>query len=96
MFERCARAAVPGASEETWARLAAMLQLLYSATAWDQLRSFRDTDADTAADIVGDAIRLLLAGARQQGARPTGRGRRASRTDAADSARSRTTNTKEA
>lgn len=64
MFERCARSAVPAASEETCTSLAAMLQLLYSATAWEQLRSFWGMDAQTAADVVESAIRLLLAGAR--------------------------------
>lgn len=66
MFERCARSAVPGVGEETCTSLAAMLQLLYSATAWDQLRSFWGMDVDAAADLVENAIRLLLAGARQE------------------------------
>jgi AcrR family transcriptional regulator len=89
MFERCARAGVPGASDETCARLAAMLQLLYSATAWEQLRSFWGTDADTSADIVQDAIRLLLAGAREQATSTTTRAR-PSRMQAADPAPPRT------
>jgi AcrR family transcriptional regulator len=66
MFERCARQAVPGVNAQMRARLAATLQLLYSATAWDQLRAFWDMDADAAADTVETAIRLVLAGARQQ------------------------------
>ena len=64
MFDRCVRSAVPGATPDTRRRLAAILQLLYSATAWDQLRSFWDMDADAAADVVETGIRLVLAGAR--------------------------------
>jgi AcrR family transcriptional regulator len=73
MFERCARQAVPGADAEMRARLAPALQLLYSATAWDQLRAYWDMDAEAAADTVETAIRLLLAGARQQTAHDTKR-----------------------
>jgi len=66
MFERCAQSAVPGAGDEACTSLAAMLQLLYSAAAWDQLRSFWGMDAAAAADLVEQAIRLLFAGARQE------------------------------
>jgi len=66
MFERCAQAAVPDADSERHTRLAAALQLLYSATAWEQLRQFWGTDAEAAADIVETAIRLVLAGARHE------------------------------
>lgn len=83
MFERCARSAVPGASDETCTSLATMLQLLYSATAWDQLRSFWSMDAEAAADVVESAIRLLLAGARQETRRAPGHAR-SSRTSPTD------------
>jgi AcrR family transcriptional regulator len=95
MFERCARSAVPGASDVTCTRLAAILQLLYSATAWEQLRSFWDTDVDTAADIVEAGIRLLLAGARENPPRPTTGGRSA-RTAAARGGSPQTTRIEEA
>ncbi len=75
MFERCARSAVPGAGDDTCTSLAATLQLLYSATAWDQLRSFWGMDAEAGADLVENAIRLLLAGARQETQRAANRAR---------------------
>jgi AcrR family transcriptional regulator len=65
MFERCVDQAVPDAGKELRTRLAATLQLLYSATAWDQLHSFWGMDAHAAADTIETAIRLLLAGAGQ-------------------------------
>jgi AcrR family transcriptional regulator len=95
MFERCARSAVPGASDEICTRLAAILQLLYSATAWEQLRSFWGTDADAAADIVAAGIRLLLAGARENAPRSRTRSRSA-RTPAAGGKSPKTTRIEEA
>jgi hypothetical protein len=77
MFERCVQRAVPDAGSDTRTRLAATLQLLYSATAWDQLRAFWGMDAAAAADTVELAIRVVLAGARQETTRGTTRARSA-------------------
>ena len=75
MFERCVSVAVPGADAELRTRLAATLQLLYSATAWEQLCGFWEMDAEASADTVETAIRLLLAGARQDTGRAIKRAR---------------------
>jgi len=64
MFDAAVRDAVPGATPELRQDLAAALQVLYSATAWDQLRAIRGIDGAEAARVIETAIRLLLAGAR--------------------------------
>jgi AcrR family transcriptional regulator len=65
MFEACVESAVPGAPPQTRIRVAAALQVLYSAPAWELLRSFWGMDAAQAADVVELAIHALLAGLRQ-------------------------------
>jgi len=64
MFEACAGSAVPGAPPPARERAAAVLQVLYSAAAWDLLRSFWDMDATEAADVIELGIRSLLTGLR--------------------------------
>jgi len=64
MFEACVTAAVPRAPVELRTRAAAALQVLYSAPAWELLRSFWGMDAVQAADVIDLAIRALLAGLR--------------------------------
>jgi AcrR family transcriptional regulator len=68
MFEACAEAAVPGVPPQTRTRVAAALQVLYSAPAWELLRSFWGMDASEAADVVELAMRALLAGLRADAA----------------------------
>jgi len=62
MFEACVDSAVPGLQTEDSQQAAAALQVLYSASAWDQLRSFWGMDGGQAADVIEQAIRSLLAG----------------------------------
>jgi len=62
MFEACVAMAVPGASAEERVAAAAALQVLYSATAWDQLRSFWGMDAERSSAVIELAIRSLLRG----------------------------------
>ena len=64
MFEACIEAAAPQAPPLIRTRAAAALQVLYSATAWEMLRSFWGMDAVQAADTVELAIRAMLAGLR--------------------------------
>jgi AcrR family transcriptional regulator len=64
MFEACIEDAVPEAPSQIRARAAAALQVLYSASAWELLRSFWGMDATQAADAIELAIRALLAGLR--------------------------------
>jgi AcrR family transcriptional regulator len=64
MFEACVDSAVPGAPPQARDRAAAVLQVLYSAAAWDLLRSFCDMDAAEAADAIELGIHSLLAGLR--------------------------------
>jgi AcrR family transcriptional regulator len=64
MFRACADATVPGAPAEVRTRVAAALQVLYSASAWEVLRSFWDMDASEAAATTELAIRAMLAGLR--------------------------------
>jgi AcrR family transcriptional regulator len=64
MFETCIEDAVPDAPPVIRTRAAAALQVLYSAAAWEFLRSFWGMDAVQAADAVELAIRALLAGLR--------------------------------
>ena len=64
MFRACADATVPGAPAEIRTRVAAALQVLYSASAWEVLRSFWDMDATEAAATTELAIRAMLAGLR--------------------------------
>ncbi len=64
MLEACVVAAVPGAPPQIRTRAVAALQILYSAPAWELLRSFWGMDATDAADVVELAIRSLLAGLR--------------------------------
>ena len=64
MFRACADATVPGAPAEIRTQVAAALQVLYSASAWEVLRSFWDMDATEAAATIELAIRAMLAGLR--------------------------------
>jgi len=64
MFQTCAGSALPGASEATRTRVAAALQVLYSASAWELLRTFWGMDADEAAETTELAIRAMLTGLR--------------------------------
>ena len=64
MFEECIEVAVPQAPPQVRARAAAALQVLYSATAWESLRSFWGMDAAQAADTIELAMRAMLAGLR--------------------------------
>ena len=64
MFEACVGSAVPGAPPPVRGRAAAVLQVLYSAAAWDLLRSFWEMDATEAADAIELGIRSLLTGLR--------------------------------
>jgi hypothetical protein len=66
MFEACVDQAVPGLDPDTRLRAAAALQVLYSAAAWDLLRSFFDMDATQSAEVVELAIRSLLDGLRSR------------------------------
>src|ERR1700683_5274716 len=64
MFRACVDAAVPEAEPAVRERVAAALQVLYSAPSWELLRTFWGMDADQAADTIELAIRSLLAGLR--------------------------------
>ena len=64
MFEACVEDAVPEAPPQIRSRAAAVVQVLYSAAAWDFLRTFWGMDATQAADAVELAIRSLLTGLR--------------------------------
>jgi AcrR family transcriptional regulator len=67
MFEACVDQASPGLDPQTRRRAAAALQVLYSATAWDQLRSFWGMTGSEAADVIEMAIRSLFVGLRYGG-----------------------------
>jgi AcrR family transcriptional regulator len=64
MFEACVDQASPGLDPQTRRRAAAALQVLYSATAWDQLRAFWGMNGSEAADVIELAIRSLFVGLR--------------------------------
>jgi AcrR family transcriptional regulator len=64
MFEATVEDAVPGVPPTVRTRAAAALQVLYSATTWELLRSFWGMNAAQAGDTVELAIRALLAGLR--------------------------------
>jgi AcrR family transcriptional regulator len=64
MFQACVDNAVPGAPPQVRDNAAAALQALYSAAAWDLLRSFLDMDDAEAADAIELGIRSLLSGLR--------------------------------
>jgi AcrR family transcriptional regulator len=64
MFQACVDSAVPGAPPEVRDRTAAVLQVLYSASSWDLLRSFWEMDATEAGDAIELGIRSLLSGLR--------------------------------
>ena len=65
MFEACVEETVPEAPPLIRTRVAAVLQVLYSAAAWEFLRSFWGMDATQAADAVELAIRAMLVGLRE-------------------------------
>jgi AcrR family transcriptional regulator len=65
MFEACVNNAVPEAPAEIRQQAAAALQVLYSAPAWELLRTFWAMDGAQAADVIELAIRSLLAGLRR-------------------------------
>src|SRR5580700_4044245 len=62
MFEACIDAAVPDAPADVRMRAAAALQVLYSATSWELLRSFWGMGAAQASDVIELAIRSMLTG----------------------------------
>jgi AcrR family transcriptional regulator len=64
MFEACLDAAVPGLDPQDRLAAAAALQVLYSASAWDQLRTFWGMAAPQSADVIELAIRALVDGLR--------------------------------
>jgi len=64
MFEACVDSAVPGLSPQARDHAAAVLQVLYSAAAWDLLRTLRDMDAAEAAAAIELGIRGFLDGLR--------------------------------
>lgn len=64
MFEACVEDALPEAPPHIRSRAAAAVQVLYSAAAWDFLRTFWGMDATQAADAIELAIRSLLSGLR--------------------------------
>lgn len=64
MFEECVEDAAPEVPPQIRNRAAAALQVLYSATSWELLRSFWGMDATQSADTIELAIRLLLTGMR--------------------------------
>jgi AcrR family transcriptional regulator len=70
MFERVARAELPDADEQTIRRAAAAAQVLYSGSAWHDLRDYWDMDADESAAAISLAIEALFAGLRSSTARP--------------------------
>lgn len=65
----------PGLDRATRRRLAATVQLLTSAAAWQTLRDYWDMDGAEAADTVTVALALLLDGARHEAAQSSPRGR---------------------
>jgi AcrR family transcriptional regulator len=78
MFEACVDSVVPGTPPQVRHRAAAVLQVLYSAAAWDLLRSFWEMDATDAADAIDLGIRSLLTGLRLDVGRETASQRAAS------------------
>jgi len=64
MFEATVEDAVPEVPPAVRTRVAAALQVLYSAAAWELLRTFWGMDAAQAGDTIELAIRFLLAGLR--------------------------------
>ena len=64
MFEACAASAVPTAPPTIRSDVAAALQVLYSAPAWELLRTFWGMDAARSSAVVAFAIQSLLAGVR--------------------------------
>jgi hypothetical protein len=66
MFEACVSHAVPGLEPRIRRQTAAALQVLYSASSWDLLRSFWSMDGTQAADVIELAIRSLLDGLRSR------------------------------
>jgi AcrR family transcriptional regulator len=68
MFTACVEDAVPGLPPAIREHAAAVLQVLYSAAAWEQLRTFWDMDAAQAASAVELGIRGFIGGLQQQAA----------------------------
>jgi AcrR family transcriptional regulator len=62
MFKAVADSAIPDAPANDRLAAAAALQVLYSAPAWDLLRSFWEMDAAEAAGVIELAIRSMVAG----------------------------------
>jgi AcrR family transcriptional regulator len=75
MFESCVDDALTGAPPAVRRRAAAALQVLYSATAWEQLRVFWGMDASEAAAVVELAIRAMIDGLQAGNEQPTRRGK---------------------
>jgi AcrR family transcriptional regulator len=65
------RASAPKLEASATRRLAAVFQLLSSASAWQTLRDFWDLSGEEAAEAVALAIELLVAGAQARPAHPT-------------------------
>jgi hypothetical protein len=66
MFEAALDDALPNLTPDVRRQAVAALQVLYSPTAWDQLRSFWGLTATEASDVVELAVRALLDGLRVQ------------------------------
>jgi AcrR family transcriptional regulator len=62
MMIRCVRDAAPELDERTTRQAAAAVQVLYSASSWEMLRSYWDLTGEQSADVVALAIQALLAG----------------------------------
>jgi AcrR family transcriptional regulator len=74
MFLACVEEAGPAAPDAVKRQAAAALQVLYSATAWDQLNSFFGMDASEAADAVELAMRSVFTALRAAGGDATEKG----------------------
>lgn len=61
----------PGLDDTTRRQLAAVVQLLTSASAWQSLRDYWDMDGHEAADAVATALTLLMEGARHNATLPS-------------------------
>lgn len=71
MLEACVDDALIGAPPGVRRQVAAAVQVLYSATAWEQLRVFWDMEAAEAAAVVELAIRAMLDGLQGRNEQPT-------------------------
>jgi len=61
----------PGLSKTQTRQVAAIVQILTTASTWQTLRDYWDMDGEQAADAVTTAVQLILKGAREPGKRAT-------------------------